>query len=108
MVDFCADCGSLLYAEDEEMVCSSCGATAPKDPALTERFASTEEQTGGDVIESTEDAAFEGKPTADDVVCDECGHERAWYTIKQTGSADEPPTRFFKCRACGSRWREYG
>ena len=47
------------------------------------------------------------EPTADDVVCDECGHGEAWYTIKQTGAADEPPTRFFKCKECGHRWREY-
>ena len=39
--------------------------------------------------------------------CDECGHGVAWYTIKQTGSADEPPTRFFKCKECGNRWRDY-
>ena len=50
---------------------------------------------------------FEGKPTADDVKCDECGHGEAWYTIKQTGAADEPPTRFFKCKECGYRWRDY-
>lgn len=46
-------------------------------------------------------------PTADDVTCEECGHGKAWYTIKQTGAADEPPTRFFKCQDCGYRWREY-
>jgi len=44
-----------------------------------------------------------------EMVCanEECGHTVAWYTIKQTGSADEPPTRFFKCKECGYRWREY-
>ncbi|MCK4973458.1 MAG: transcription factor S, partial [Candidatus Heimdallarchaeota archaeon] len=25
----------------------------------------------------------------------------------QTRSADESPTRFFRCTACGETWREY-
>jgi DNA-directed RNA polymerase subunit M len=107
MVEFCDDCGSLMHAEDGEMVCSSCGVTKPQDRERAEEFVSTEEQTFDDVIESSEEAGFEGKPTAEDVTCGECGHGEAWYTIKQTASADEPPTRFFKCKRCGNRWREY-
>jgi DNA-directed RNA polymerase subunit M len=90
-------------------VCTSddCGATTERDEALAAEFVSTEEQTDDDVIETEEGAGFEGKPTASDVTCDQCGHGKAWYTIKQTASADEPPTRFFKCQDCGYRWREY-
>jgi DNA-directed RNA polymerase subunit M len=106
-MQFCDECGSMMHAEDDEMVCSSCGAREPKDAARAEEFVSTEAQSEDDVIESSEDADFEGKPTADDVTCDECGHDEAWYTIKQTGAADEPPTRFFKCKECGNRWRGY-
>lgn len=108
MVAFCPECGSLMHARGGEMVCSSCGATEPRDEDRAAEFVSTEEQTDDDLVESTPDAGFEGKPTTDDVVCGRCGHGRAWYTIKQTASADEPPTRFFKCRECGHRWREYG
>jgi len=106
-MQFCDDCGSMMVSEDGRMVCTDCGATDRRDEERASAFVSTEEQTDDDVIESTEDANFEGKPTADDVVCEECGHGEAWYTIKQTGSADEPPTRFFKCTECGHRWREY-
>ena len=106
-MQFCDDCGSMMHADGEEMVCSSCGASVPKDGSLAASFVSTETQTDGDVIESSPDADFEGKPTAEDVTCEECGHGVAWYTIKQTGAADEPPTRFFKCTECGNRWREY-
>jgi DNA-directed RNA polymerase subunit M len=97
----------MMHAEDGEMVCSSCGARQRKDTAKAEEFVSTEAQTEDDIIESSEEDQFEGKPTADDVICDECGHDEAWYTIKQTGAADEPPTRFFKCKECGNRWRGY-
>jgi DNA-directed RNA polymerase subunit M len=106
-MQFCDDCGSMMRKEDGEMVCSGCGATAEQDEAVAEQFVTTESQTDAEVIESDEDANFEGKPTATDVTCEECGHGEAWYTIKQTASADEPPTRFFKCKECGYRWREY-
>jgi DNA-directed RNA polymerase subunit M len=107
MVQFCDDCGSMMHAQGGEMVCSGCGATVAKDEEAAEAFVSTERQSGDELIETEEGADFEGKPTADDVVCEECGHTEAWYTIKQTASADEPPTRFFKCKDCGYRWREY-
>ncbi|SDM56375.1 DNA-directed RNA polymerase subunit M [Halogranum gelatinilyticum] len=108
-MQFCDDCGSMMVSQDGEMVCTSddCGGTSDRDEDLAAQFVSTEEQSGDELIETEEGADFEGKPTANDVVCDECGHDKAWYTIKQTGSADEPPTRFFKCQECGKRWRGY-
>ena len=106
-MQFCDDCGSMMRKENGVMVCSSCGATEAQDEEAAEQFVSTESQTDAEVVESDPDADFEGKPTATDVTCDECGHGEAWYTIKQTASADEPPTRFFKCKSCGYRWREY-
>jgi DNA-directed RNA polymerase subunit M len=106
-MQFCDDCGSMMKSRDGEMVCSNCGAAVERDEDRAAEFVTTERQTEDDVIETEEGANFEGKPTADDVVCDDCGHTKAWYTIKQTASADEPPTRFFKCQECGYRWREY-
>ena len=106
-MQFCDDCGSMMKSDGGQMVCSNCGAVDEQDEDLAAQFVSTEEQSDDDVIETEEGANFEGKPTSDDVTCEECGHGVAWYTIKQTGSADEPPTRFFKCKECGHRWREY-
>lgn len=97
----------MMHGSGDKMVCSNCGTTVPKDEDLTEQFTSTEGQSTTGVIETEEGSAFEGKPTATGVYCDRCGHDEAWYTIKQTASADEPPTRFFKCRDCGYRWRGY-
>lgn len=96
----------MMKKEGEVMVCTNCGESAAQTTESKE-FVSTTEQTGDELIETEEGADFEGKPTAKDVHCDECGHGEAWYTIKQTASADEPPTRFFKCKECGYRWREY-
>jgi DNA-directed RNA polymerase subunit M len=104
-MQFCDDCGSMMKSQDGQMVCTGCENTAAREEST--EFVSTQEQTGDELIETEEGANFEGKPTATDVVCDHCGHDEAWYTIKQTGAADEPPTRFFKCKECGKRWREY-
>ena len=106
-MQFCDECGSMMQPDDGEMVCTSCGERITKDEQRAAEFVSTEAQSGEELIETEEGANFEGKPTAEDVTCEECGHTEAWYTIKQTGSADEPPTRFFKCKQCGNRWREY-
>ena len=106
-MQFCDDCGAMMRPQDGEMACSACGATQSKDEDRAAEFVSTATQSGDGLIESSADADFEGKPTADDVTCDSCGNGEAWYTIKQTGSADEPPTRFFKCTECGNRWRGY-
>ena len=105
-MQFCPECGSLMHADGDAMVCSSCGASVEKDREMAEQYVSTEEQTFDDVIESDPEAADEGMPTAE-ARCEDCGNDRAWYVIKQTGSADEPPTRFFKCTECGHRWRGY-
>jgi len=108
-MQFCDDCGTMMVADDGAMVCTNddCGGTADRDAERADEFVSTAEQSGDELIETNEGDNFEGKPTDDDVTCEECGHGEAWYTIKQTGSADEPPTRFFKCKECGYRWRDY-
>ncbi len=107
-MQFCEECGSLMHADGDAMVCSSCGARAARDADVAAAYTSTESQTFDDVVETDDRQADEGLPTATDVTCDACGHGEAWYTIKQTASADEPPTRFFKCKECGKRWRGYG
>ncbi|MFC6717780.1 transcription factor S [Natrialbaceae archaeon GCM10025810] len=108
-MQFCDECGSMMKADGDRMVCSNddCGATVERDRERERAFVTTEAQTDDDVIESDENANFEGKPIASDVRCDDCGNAEAWYALKQTASADEPPTRFFKCTECGHRWREY-
>jgi DNA-directed RNA polymerase subunit M len=105
-MQFCDECGSMMKKQEGVMVCTGCDNTEEQS-MNTEEFVSTERQSDEELIETEEGANFEGKPTATDVTCEECGHGEAWYTIKQTASADEPPTRFFKCKACGYRWREY-
>jgi DNA-directed RNA polymerase subunit M len=90
----------MIKKVDGVMVCSSYGYEAEQE-GDAEEFISTTEQTGDELIETSEDANFEGKPADKNVTCDDCGNGKAWYTIKQTGSADEPPTRFLNVLSVG-------
>ena len=108
-MQFCPDCGSMMKAAGDRMVCSTddCAGVSERDRAAEAAFVSTESQSDAAVIETDEESDFEGKPKATDVRCEQCGTEEAWYYIQQTASADEPPTRFFKCTDCGHKWRGY-
>jgi len=101
-MQFCEDCGAMMKTDGDVMVCTDCEATAEK-----ESFVSTQTQEDPEVVESSEDVDFEGQPTATGVTCEECGTDEAYYTLIQTASADEPPTRFYKCTECGHKWRGY-
>lgn len=39
--------------------------------------------------------------------CPSCKHPEAFYWVVQTRSADEAPTKFFKCVKCNHSWRDY-
>lgn len=41
------------------------------------------------------------------VRCPECGHDTAYWWLRQLRSADESEVRFFKCVKCKYTWREY-
>ena len=50
-------------------------------------------------------SATDGVPTVQ-IICEKCKHDRAFYIEKQTRSADEPSTIFYKCVGCGFQWKE--
>jgi len=42
------------------------------------------------------------------ILCPQCETmEDAEWTMQQTRAADEPPTRFYRCKKCNMVWREY-
>ncbi|MHA1368130.1 MAG: DNA polymerase ligase N-terminal domain-containing protein [Promethearchaeota archaeon] len=52
-------------------------------------------------------SALSAYPTAIGEVCPKCGHPEIKTWQRQTRSADEPMTQFFRCVRCGYTWREY-
>ena len=67
----------------------------------TEVTEEQEEDLGRDLSGDEADA----RPTTS-VNCPECGHDTAYYHMKQIRAADESETRFFECTKCGQKWRE--
>ena len=52
-MQFCDECGSMMHADGDEMVCSACGETVAKDTERAAEFVSTDEQSGDEVIETS-------------------------------------------------------
>ncbi len=41
------------------------------------------------------------------VECPKCGHNEAFWVLRQTRAADEPETKIYRCVKCTHSWREY-
>lgn len=104
-MEFCDNCGSMMKTRDGVWECTRCDYTQLRDE--TADFVVTAEQEDGGVIETNDEAEERGLPTANDVSCDECGHDEAYWYLQQTRAADESETRFFICTACENQWRGY-
>ncbi|GGL31604.1 transcription factor S [Halarchaeum grantii] len=101
-MEFCDDCGSMMRAEDDFWVCTSCGHEQPKGDAA--QYTVTEGQEETEIVDVS-DAEDRGLPSTK-TYCPECGNDRAYYYMQQIRSADESETRFFICTECENRWRE--
>ena len=107
-MQFCPKCKAMMKPEEDEktgeveLVCPNCGY---REGAEEEAHITTEEQ------EKTDDVAvLDEKTTALPVTeneCPKCHNPKAYWWIEQTRSADEAPTRFYRCTKCGHTWREY-
>ncbi len=97
---FCPKCGSILVNKKGKLVCSSCGESA-KQGKIKE---SGKKTTKKSVAVMKEEPEVHPKTRAE---CSKCGNKEAFFWTVQTRSADEPPTRFYKCTKCGHIWREY-
>ncbi len=112
-IKFCPRCGSVMLPEVRDgkrvLVCRNCGYVEEIAEEGLYRFESKAERTPKDKIIVVD--ANQPPPTAvvlkGQVRCPRCGHDEVMFWMMQTRSADEPPTRFYKCMRCGYSWREY-
>lgn len=100
---FCPKCKSLVFPKDGKLVCRKCGVEvdqkSQKDPMIRHKSKDKEMAVMGELSGTL--------PTAD-VECPTCGHNKAYWVLRQTRAADEPETRIFRCVKCSHSWREYG
>jgi len=101
---FCPKCKKLLMpSENEEgkLVCRACGYEEKSEGGY-KRSEKVEKKESVVIIEKREINLPKTKTK-----CPECGNNEAYYWIEQTRSADEAPTRFYRCVKCNHTWREY-
>ncbi|MBI2084218.1 MAG: transcription factor S [Candidatus Aenigmarchaeota archaeon] len=104
---FCDKCGNLMNVKTEFsakfLYCRSCGNKTRLNEKL--ELSDTRKIEKKEVI-VVEDEKEEFPVTQ--ILCPKCGVIRdAYWTMQQTRGGDEPPTRFYQCKECSWRWREY-
>ena len=105
---FCEDCNNLLRVrtENEErfLYCKSCGKKTRLSEEITISNSRGDSGKGIIVVNETEENMF----PVTEIMCPKCNEMReAHWTMQQTRGGDEPPTRFYQCKTCNWRWREY-
>ena len=114
-IRFCPKCGSVMYPRikdgKKQLFCPRCGYTIDIEDEALEAYKVKRkvEHSPKDKIIVVE--ADQVPSTAvllkGQVRCPKCGHDEVYFWMMQTRAADEPPTRFYRCKRCGYTWREY-
>ena len=105
-IQFCEKCGSIMVpvkkGKTTYIKCRGCGKEQKKDIRNLKIVEETEKKKGVIVLEKNAPVL-----PLTDRECPKCEHNRAYWWMQQTRSADEPPTQFFRCEKCKHTWREY-
>ncbi len=100
---FCKKCGTLMLPKEGKIVCSKCGTKkkiSKNDSYKTTRSGSKKKE----LLIIEEDMKTLPTTRAE---CPTCKNMEAEWWLRQTRSADESETRFFRCTKCKFTWREY-
>lgn len=105
---FCNKCGNILKISTENnerfLFCRTCNIKTKLGEKITIDTSFDKSKKEVIVITDGEEDTF---PTTD-ILCPKCNEIRkAAWTMQQTRGGDEPPTRFYQCKTCNYRWREY-
>lgn len=100
---FCPKCESMMIPEDGFFKCKNCDMVLEIQDQEELKSKESRVESEIPVIDKKQDSVL---PTVEEE-CPECGHNKAGWWMRQTRSADESETRFFRCLECGHTWREY-
>jgi len=99
---FCPKCSSLMIPKQGKLVCMNCGTEREIEEKDNTKIMAKSQGMDILVIEDSADTLPRTKAE-----CPKCGHNEAYWVIRQTRAADEPETRIYRCTKCGHTWREY-
>ena len=105
---FCDTCGNLykIQTENDErfLYCRTCDKKIKSTGEITIETTNITKNKEIVVINESEQNTF----PVTEILCPKCNEMRqAEWTMQQTRGGDEPPTRFYQCKTCNWRWREY-
>jgi len=101
---FCPQCKSLMISSAGQLKCRRCGYI--RQITESDQMKKTDPRQEKEIIFFDEEGEVATKPTTA-IKCPECGHNLAFWWMRQLRSADESEVRFFRCVACSHTWREY-
>jgi DNA-directed RNA polymerase subunit M len=101
---FCPNCKSLLRPDGETLHCPRCEFQRPIDETVGSKTINQLEEDLKDVPVFND---LDTMPIDETVFCPECENKGAYWHLRQTRSADEATTRFYRCTKCSHTWREY-
>lgn len=102
---FCPECKSLMISSAGQLKCRKCGYIRKinKGDQMLIRKERREREI---VIVEEEGGQIRTLPTIA-TKCPKCGHNLAFWWLRQLRAADESEVRFFRCCECSHTWREY-
>jgi DNA-directed RNA polymerase subunit M len=110
-MEFCEKCGSVMTPQKKGgrviLICKKGHTTSAK--GLTPKafkITVTSQKPTNEIVVVEKKSKFEVLPRTT-ASCPKCENTEAFWWMQQMRSADEPPTRFFRCTKCGNVWREY-
>jgi DNA-directed RNA polymerase subunit M len=90
-----------MYPKDGIIKCNKCGYTNKK--VKKNIVVNKQEKKDTAVIEDKEKMNILPKTKTK---CPKCGHNEAYWIIRQMRGSDEPESRFYTCTKCQYKWRE--
>jgi DNA-directed RNA polymerase subunit M len=92
----------MMVPSEGKWLCKRCGKVRSPDGSEEKIITEAREDQGMLVIDGNMDTLPKTKAR-----CEKCGHNEAYWVIRQTRAADEPETRIYRCVKCSHSWREY-
>jgi len=101
---FCPKCRSLMISSGGQMKCRKCGFLREFSEHDSLQLTRSRGQREITIIDDAEKVAT--LPTMT-IRCPTCGHNLAFWWLRQLRAADESEVRFFRCCKCEHTWRQY-